>query len=398
MYPLTPSNGCGHLRPRAAPSFVTRRRSSARELRALFRGDEFAPPRELQMRIPERILDCTVYLYPDEASARCGDMERLGGSGFVVARPASRLGKEFFSTWLVTNRHVIEKGAWTVRINTIDGKFDTIDTNEPDWFFHPDGDDLAVCPIETQHDFHKFVALPVDDFFMSEETLKLYAIGPGDQAFTVGRFVSHEGRLRNTPTSRFGQIAQMPIEKIVCDGRAQESFLVEIRSLGGYSGSPVFVWLDPIFRRPIDNGLPIRRDARGQSVTPWKFDSGPWLLGVDWCMLPSWEPVCDKGGEALRDGWMVPANTGMMGVIPSWRLYWLLMKFDRVVNWCEASETEILKMQKKRPPSAIPTSAVERGKTSDGDEALPSSDENPIHREDFTRLLGAAARKPEQEG
>jgi len=53
----------------------------------------------------------------------------------------------------------------------------------------------------------------------------------------MGRFVNAEGRLRNVPTLRFGTIAQIPIEKV--DG--QVSFLVEARSIPGFSGTPVVI-------------------------------------------------------------------------------------------------------------------------------------------------------------
>ena len=59
----------------------------------------------------------------------------------------------------------------------------------------------------------------------------------------VGRFVSHEGKQQNSPAVRFGNIAMMQKEKIIDErGVAQESFLVEIRSLPGYSGSAVLIY------------------------------------------------------------------------------------------------------------------------------------------------------------
>jgi hypothetical protein len=50
----------------------------------------------------------------------------------------------------------------------------------------------------------------------------------------------HEGRQKNSPTARFGNIAQMPNEPVIIKRFEQECFLVEARSIGGYSGSPVF--------------------------------------------------------------------------------------------------------------------------------------------------------------
>src|SRR5262249_36103745 len=263
-------------------------------------------------------------------------------------------------------------GAWTVRVNTIGGGTDTLDTVENEWFSHPEYD-LAVRPF-----FHlpsyKFTHVQLDQF-LTQDILSLYDIGPGDPAYAIGRFVNFEGRQRNTPTVRFGQIAQMPFEKITCDGMEQESFLVEIRSLGGYSGSPVFVFLDAIYKRPpMERDIP---DGRRRSM----FEQGPWLLGVDWCMIPSWERVCDASGQELKNGWQVPANSGMMGVIPAWHLQWLLTEYEPVVRLAKRLQEDALRELQTRPPVALPTASDGRSAPAD------PTEKNPTHREDFNRLL-----------
>ena len=65
-------------------------------------------------------------------------------------------------------------------------------------------------------------------------------IGIGDEAIAIGRFINHDGNQRNQPSVRFGAIAQMPKDKIRTDTGEQDAFLVEIKSISGYSGSPVF--------------------------------------------------------------------------------------------------------------------------------------------------------------
>ena len=325
-------------------------------------------------RIADIFLECAVFLYPDDASARSS--QDLGGSGFLIGKPFLASGEGQSGLWVVSNRHVVEKGGLTIRVNTHDGGFDTIDTTERDWFYHPDGDDLAVCPFFHRRPAHKFSHMPLD-LLLTERTLSDYAIGPGDPAYVVGRFVNHEGRQQNTPTVRFGQIAQMPIEKLVYAGQEQESFLVEIRSIGGYSGSPVFVYLDRSYYRPIETG----KTEDGKTFARGVFETGPWVLGVDWCMLPLWEPVCDDKGQELRNGWMVPGNTGMMGVIPAWRLRWLLTEHEPVVKRAQELEDRHLARGAAKSQGVILTSAKPEP---------PTTDENPDHREDFSRLLDAA--------
>jgi hypothetical protein len=65
-------------------------------------------------------------------------------------------------------------------------------------------------------------------------------------------FANHYGKDRNIPIMRVGNIAAMPEEKVsVKDFGQVDAYLVEVRSIGGLSGSPVFVYLGS-WR--IDNG------------------------------------------------------------------------------------------------------------------------------------------------
>jgi hypothetical protein len=227
-------------------------------------GDEIEDPPV--PRIPDEYLDCVLYLYPSEADAEDGT--RTGGSGFWVGMPVS---SDAWTVYAVTNRHIIEKGNAVVRLSTQDGRKAIFPTIEQDWVFHPDGDDLAVySPVLDTFDLRNckfnFVRR---DHNIDRKTLEVLDIGPGEDAFVVGRFINHEGRQRNLPTARFGCIGQMPWEPIRQDtGFMQESFLVEARSIGGYSGSPVFLhkaFFRSFARRFISNVYP-----------------GPYLLGVDW--------------------------------------------------------------------------------------------------------------------
>jgi len=221
-----------------------------------------------------------------------------------------------------------------IRLSTLDGQKRVIPTVETDWVFHQDGDDLAVySPDLAELDLKgcKFNFVPRHSF-IDRATITYLNIGPGDEAFVVGRFINHEGRQRNLPTARFGCIAQMPWEPISRDRQygqppfMQESFLIEARSIGGYSGSPVFVYI-PIFgdRTGVENWSPTSNltklvDNEWGDTTA----QGPWLLGIDWGHLNDWSIVCDASGRPInprnpRD-MQVKTNTGMMAVVPAWRL------------------------------------------------------------------------------
>lgn len=268
-------------------------------------------------RIKDAILDCVIYLYPTESDARNG--ERAGGSGFLVGIP-SKVYERTWYVYAVTNSHVIREGEGNspvIRLNTKDGQMDVLNLESANWFHHPDGDDIAVCPIGLQTEHFKF-RLITPDLFITPEIIREHDIGAGDDVFLVGRFVNHEGKQRNIPSIRFGNIAMMNWESIRHPSRGimMESFLIEVRSIAGYSGSPVFLYIPPLTKRPNKKGL----EARGY---------GPWLLGIDWGHIPVKEMVKEKTEEGepereVSEGWWVRYNAGMAGVVPVWKLAELL--------------------------------------------------------------------------
>ena len=70
-------------------------------------------------------------------------------------------------------------------------------------------------------------------------------IGPGDDAFMVGRFVSHQGLNKSVPAVRFGNISMDPAPIKQVNGELADSYCIDMRSRPGYSGSPVFVYRTP---------------------------------------------------------------------------------------------------------------------------------------------------------
>jgi hypothetical protein len=167
---------------------------------------------------------------------------------------------------------------------------------DPEWLRHPAGDDLAIARLSIT-DTHKVNCLHYN-VAIAQSDIRSYNIGHGDDVFIVGRFVNHEGRQQNRPTVRFGAIAQMPGEVIKFpDGTQQDSFLVEARSIAGFSGSPVFL-------------------NRRASQSPYRVS----LLGIDHCHLSSPEPIWSSVTKQPNPQLYVKNNTGMMGVVPAWRL------------------------------------------------------------------------------
>lgn len=263
-------------------------------------------------RIDDKWLDSVIYLYPTLEQAYAG--ERAGGCGFLLG-VQSDSSKDPQHIYAVTNSHVIREGrSPVIRVNTQDGGLDVIEKTTDDWEHHPDGDDIAVCPVVLSEERYKTNLIPKQACVNSAH-IRVFGMGPGDDVFALSRFVEHEGRQRNTPVVRFGNIAMMPIDRIKLEGRDYfvDAFLVEARSLSGHSGSPVFVYLNPdAFYRPGD-----------RASIPNQMIRGPWLLGVDFAHMPWIGRVKDNAGEH-PEGWTVELNSGLMAVAPAWKLQeWL---------------------------------------------------------------------------
>jgi hypothetical protein len=283
-----------------------------------------------------------VYLYPSAAAAQTG--EGAGGSGFLVSIDSAHAG--YHHIYAVTNSHVIrEASSPVIRLNTRNGV--RIEALEQDaWIHHPDGDDIAVASVQgSPDDAAKIIGLTVEGFetFVTPEFIAKYNVGPGDDVFMVGRFVNHEGRQKNAPSIRFGTIAQMDEEPIRHDrGHLQESFLVEVHSLPGYSGAPVFIRIPPL------------SVAAREGVAHFGVMTMTRLLGVDWCHLRQDWPVLDRSDRRVVDdddvplGYHVRANTGMAGVVPAWKLQELLF-VDELVAMRQRDDAELAQTPKQSP-------------------------------------------------
>ncbi|MDE2227935.1 MAG: trypsin-like peptidase domain-containing protein [Alphaproteobacteria bacterium] len=324
-------------------------------------------------RIIDGYLHCVIYLYPDERSAREG--ERAGGTGFLIGESLVPGSQVRWLGYIVTNAHIIDGGSCVVRLNSAAGGTEILSTDERSWHRLNDGTDLAICLVELEQSVH-LVTMLSRAYLLTKEWAAKINLGPGDDVALIGRYINNEGKQKNLPTIRFGSIAQMPYEQIECAAIApQESFLVEVRAIGGYSGSPVFVQF-PEFRR-------------------LKASEGPprlsWLLGVEWCLFHEWSRVCDGNGHPWKNGDQVAVHTGMCGVIPSWKLLELLDSEGVVTAKNDAME-EIRKRRKPSPPVTMLTGAHAVKS------AHPTTEQNPRHREDFSQLVTAAVKKPQQDG
>jgi hypothetical protein len=147
-------------------------------------------------RIPDEYLHCSIYLYHSTEEAMSG--KGPGGSGFILGLPCSA-DAESRHLLGVTNRHVVKNGAVVPRLTTIDGLVQAAPMRLEDWAFHPRQDDLALCYLGVSRPPHRYTWVPLA-YLLSEDRCSELRIGPGDDVFMVGRFLDHDGKLRNAPS------------------------------------------------------------------------------------------------------------------------------------------------------------------------------------------------------
>lgn len=290
------------------------------------------------------LLGSSIFLYRSEDDAEKG--ANWGGSGLLVG-VESEVNTSRVYLYAVTNDHVATRCPVIRIVNSKSDAF-VLSGVDSDWESHPNGDDVAIRALG---------AVPKGDYFYVRDDLLLskadlspedypHQVSPGDDCLMVGRYINSEHRQFDRPVLRFGNLAMLP-EFVYQDLRSfdQESFLVEMRSHAGFSGSPVYVYYEepgwrsvwiPDKPEPDVTGLAPEQAARvvaqaqnkhRQAVidaTLARNTSGmmgkTWLLGVDWGHLPVWDDVFDGNAKVGR----MRVSTGMAAVVPAWKITELL--------------------------------------------------------------------------
>jgi hypothetical protein len=211
---------------------------------------------------------------------------------------------------------------------------------------------------------------------MSEAEREEYDIGVGDQVAIAGLFRSHYGFQRNLSMTRIGHISMMagasePVSTKYCG--YVEAYLIEAMSIGGLSGSPVFIHV----------GGP--RMVRGQLTHPTKKGARLfYLLGL----VHGHFDIKNLNEDVVSDDEKTSTgsiHSGIGIVIPTQKILETL--------W----QPELMEMRK----GIVDRWRAREGGVADlaiGDNDAPAAnDDNPNYQEDFKRLLDVAVRKPKRE-
>jgi hypothetical protein len=196
------------------------------------------------LRVADLNLRCVGFV-AEAVGGTASDEERdLKGTGFFVGVPSAvHQNKNFL--YFVTAKHLIadlkdridrvrvvvnKTGGGTASITMIDGR----------WWFHPNDPTTDVAILACKRPYIDVDVYVLTKEFLTPELIKQKNIGIGDEVFLTGLFDYATSPKRIMPIVRYGNIAMLPTEQIQTELGFADVYLVEARSAGGISGSPVF--------------------------------------------------------------------------------------------------------------------------------------------------------------
>src|SRR5205823_6633926 len=166
-------------------------------------------------------------------------------------------------------------------------------------------DDIAVRLMSfKQHHDKSTVSL---NSFLDDAIIDDNDLGIGDEVYSIGRFLDIDGSKVNRPVVRFGNVSLLtPTVPVQVRGPSkgfQDSYLVEMRSRTGFSGSPMLLYIPPLVMGSFNRKKPVHSGK-------WH---GPWLMGVHWGQLPVVGPDAQALGKQVPLHW----GSGMSAVVPA---------------------------------------------------------------------------------
>jgi hypothetical protein len=201
--------------------------------------------------VSDWIRKCVVFL----AYRRADGEMRFLGSGFFMGRAADGYVAGFgpgTGIRLITAKHLLD---WVrnrglahifVRINTSGGEAVWVMSDVADWKYHPSdlSVDVAMIPFGFLPGWDH-LCVPSIARFTSAIALE-HEVALGEEVFIAGLFRHHRGQKRSIPIIRVGNLAALDEEKVQSAIGPIDAYLIEARSLGGLSGSPVFLNLGTV--------------------------------------------------------------------------------------------------------------------------------------------------------
>jgi hypothetical protein len=288
-----------------------------------------------RMRIADLILRATVFFYRTREDAE--GLRNACGSGFVVSIEED----DGLFRYIVTNGHVVNgitAGGGTIVVSLITTRDEPkiFDTSPRDWHYKGDSD-IAVCPLLRTHvNAFSGVASISSNFSISEEVIAEDQFGVGDPVYMTGKFVGIEAKIKINPVGRFGNVAMMPGEPIHTESGSFVCFVVEMRSIAGYSGAPTIVY------KPTGSPIYLNRNTIRLRKEPTYR-----LLGVNAGHVRHYTDAHSKQTGKIR----VKMNSAMSLVMPAWKLTELL--YSPTLAKMRKRATEAMRKQREGPDASV---------------------------------------------
>jgi hypothetical protein len=233
--------------------------------------------------IPSEVKKAVAFIYTFEEKKNL----TKGATGFFIGEKSPQNPEQYFIT-LVTAKHVVQTDDLSsflpeisVRLNTLDGKSDTIKIpinlsgTGQNVFMHEDPTvDLAVITILPDKKKYDFSFLE-SELLTTKDDLEKMEISEGSDIFFTSLFIPYMGENRIYPIVRFGKVALIPDERVMVNGEKKEVYLIEAGAYGGSSGAPSFVNTESssaerkiigIISNHFIDKLPVRPTETGQST------------------------------------------------------------------------------------------------------------------------------------
>lgn len=327
---------------------------------------------EVDLQIPPELKKNVVFLGIMEG----GDFRQKATAFFVGYR--TKFGDLLH---LVTAEHVVAnlrlKGHSHVYLRSNIPNFPLSELSLNDqWYFHPDAEknpvDVAITPIYLRgmpEGVEPVINVLDTAAFVTPDNIKDREWGVGDEIVVIGLFRNHYGKTKNIPLVRIGSLAALPEEPVKTKWGYIDAYLVELHSIGGLSGSPVYIHHPP-FRVSHEGKAHIVRGARLNLLGLMQGHFDVPNLREDSAM----DDDDDTGGSI---------NTGVGVVVPAHKILETLNHPDL------KAQRDALVARSERDAAKLDV---------DDDDIPPATDANPNHLKDFTRLVDVAARKRPQGG
>jgi hypothetical protein len=293
--------------------------------------------------------------------------------------PASRfmVTHHFPFRFLATARHVAEKlegEEFLLRVNKKGGGVAIIRGHaDTKWWYHPTDKnhvDAAITMFAPDL-FGEFDIFTVHiNIFADDDRIREFNIGPGDEVFMPGLFTKITNTSQNVPIVRLGNLAMMPGERIPFANGMVDAYLVESRSIGGLSGSPVFV-RETVQVRGVPPNIAFNTNRHMLPKDLQVVMSGLGRIYFLGSMIGHWEAA-----TGLLVSEREAVNMGISPIVPAQKIKEIL------------TQSGVLEMVKKV------TEEIEAKKT---DAVLDIADDEPqrnqLTREEFEEALKKVSRK-----